>query len=176
MTASDESSKLRDDEKERRGGKRPRRSTQAVKYIYSDDSDKDDDDTGSLESLEIESGSDDLDSDDLDDTIVDKDDLSGEKPSKRQKRGKKIFPVNSEGSKTFQCPHCGKTFKTQSGLQYHLDNLVCREKDRNHTKKEMKRPPKKKARKSVEKEKNRTCPHCKRVFKSILGLKYHVGK
>lgn len=83
------------------------------------------------------------------------------------------------------CPDCGKVFRVVNGLQYHVKNKVCHNKKtrrRKHTTEEgsdggdeIVVPPKKQKRNRGT-EDERTCPHCKRVFTSILGKDYHVGE
>lgn len=45
------------------------------------------------------------------------------------------------------CDVCGKTFKNNQGLDYHMKNFVCQK---------------------------FTCPYCSRRLKTSLGLKYHI--
>jgi len=79
------------------------------------------------------------------------------------------------------CPYCDKVFSVKDGMQYHVDNFVCRPTLRPGG------PVQKGRRKISEGTKTqwkrirgplaeRTCPTCKRVFTSIIGLKYHRGK
>jgi hypothetical protein len=78
------------------------------------------------------------------------------------------------------CPHCQKDFTVKPGLDYHIENFVCRPtlrpggpvlKGKRKTA-GTKAQTYKKIRGKLEK---RTCPKCKRVFTSILGLNYHRG-
>jgi hypothetical protein len=92
------------------------KTTKPIKY----DDDDIDDFVGNVysgSSVDIrEDGDDDGDNDE----DQDQDDSHGKKgrQSKRQKR--------EEKNETMKCSHCGKILKTKKGLQYHIDNYVCR--------------------------------------------------
>ena len=95
----------------------------------------------------------------------------GGKATKPKKRGKKP-------SSTKTCPRCGKVFKTLGGFKYHMKESVCLGENggtkKNGSKK--KQGVGQSRKKSQETEEDRTCPHCKRVFGSMEGIKYHIGK
>jgi len=97
-----------------------------------------------------------------------------QKIAKEQKIAKakaKKAQSKPDNTESFKCPHCDKAFKTPNGLQYHVDKRVCIYLDGSVKKKG---PPKKRPRRSHETFHDLTCPHCKRVFKSLDGVKYHV--
>ena len=163
-----------DDDSSKRNGKRPRRSTQSVDYAYSDD-DENQNDNASAASEEYADHKNDDGKNQLDDAALEEDEFGGDKPTKGRKRRKRAR--KSEGNESFECPHCKKSFKTQLGLQYHVDKFVCREEDGTPKIKKKDQPPKKRIRKpSPNTVEARTCPHCKVVFKTMPGLKYHAGK
>jgi hypothetical protein len=87
------------------------------------------------------------------------------------------------------CPHCQKLFTVKPGLDYHVDNFVCRPTLRpggpvvkgkrkkaasstGGTSSSTKNQSYKRIRGKLE---DRTCPKCKRVFTSVLGFSYHRG-
>jgi hypothetical protein len=63
------------------------------------------------------------------------------------------------------CPYCRKIISRKTGLQYHIDNFVCRKDQRKSS-----------ANRLSINSNDRTCPICNKVFKSVLGCKYHVEK
>lgn len=163
-----------DDDSSKRKGKRPRRSTQSVDYACSDEDENQNDDV-SAASAECADHKNDGENNQLDDASLKEDELGGNKPTKGRKRRKRAR--KSEGKESFECPHCKKKFKTQLGLQYHVDKFVCREEDGTPKIKKKDQPPKKRIRKSSPNTVgDRTCPHCKVIFKTMPGLKYHAGK
>lgn len=162
-----------DEEGSKRGGKRPRRSTQSVNYTYSDDDNDQNDDISIASGKRADPDNNDESAPVDASATVDEDKSDGKKTSKKRKRRKKA--PKPEGNETFDCPHCKKAFKSQLGLQYHLDKFVCRTEDGTPKVKKKDQPPKKRVRKIADVE-DRTCPDCKGIFKTIPGLKYHVGK
>lgn len=162
-----------DDDSSKRKGKRPRRSTRSVDYACSDE-DEDQNDDISVASAECTDHKNDGKNNQLDDASLNEDEFVGNKPTKGRKRRKRAR--KSEGNESFECPHCKKSFKTQLGLQYHVDKFVCREEDGTPKIKKKDQPPKKRIRKSSPNTVgDRTCPHCKVIFKTMPGLKYHAG-
>lgn len=97
---------------------------------------------------------------------------SKEKKAQPEKEAQPEKKAQPEKTENFKCPHCDKGFKTQGGLQYHVDKRVCIYLDGTFKKK----GPPEKERRSLEKFEDLTCPHCKRIFKSLDGVKYHVRK
>ena len=94
------------------------------------------------------------------------------RPKKKAKSGKNYNE---------KCEHCGKAFKNEYGLKYHLENNVCREdvpkKKKLSTGKRKKSDASGKAFPRIRgKEEDRTCPRCSKKFTSILGCQYHVRK
>jgi hypothetical protein len=87
------------------------------------------------------------------------------------------------------CSHCQKVFTVKPGLDYHVDNFVCRPTLRPGG--PVVRGKRKKATSSAGggssstkyqsykkirgKLEDRTCPKCKRIFTSVLGFTYHRG-
>ena len=148
------------DQKEGRGGKRPRTSTQPAKYVCSDDNENDNDASAANNGGVF------------DDTV---EEHVERKPPKRRKVQKKTSLVKpkKKGPGKFKCRKCKKVFKSEGGLQYHKAKNVCVEMAKRHEKPEA---PKKKPRRIIETDQDGACPNCKRVFKSTEGLRYHVGK
>jgi len=76
------------------------------------------------------------------------------------------------------CPHCLKVISTKLGLQYHIDNFVCKKKQATSSNASSKRKRGKGIATGSKKERgkaeDRTCPMCSRVFTSVLGCRYHV--
>jgi hypothetical protein len=123
------------------------------------------------------SEADDSDADDDEDSI----------PSPPVKRKRSSLAKNlSEADLT--CPHCQKIFTVKPGLDYHVDNFVCRPTLRPGG--PVVKGKRKKAVSSTAgggsakdqsykrirgKLEDRTCPKCKRIFTSILGFTYHRG-
>ena len=142
-----------------RRSKRPRRSKSSVKYV---DASNTDDDIFADADENVDSDS------DVEITLEEE-------------------PKDGEEKKqTFNCLHCEKPFTTPNGLQYHIDNYVCRNEDGTPKPYERKKGRgKARARSSTQKKdgskfrgtkEERTCPHCNRMFTSISGMEYHVGK
>ena len=148
------------DQKEGRGGKRPRTSTQPAKYVCSDDNENDNDASAANNGGVF------------DDTV---EEHVERKPPKRRKVQKKASLVKpkKKGPGKFKCRKYKKVFKSEGGLQYHKAKNVCVERAKRHEKPEA---PKKKPRRIIETDQDGACPNCKRVFKSTEGLRYHVGK
>lgn len=98
----------------------------------------------------------------------------------KQKKRKRNPNPKSDGI----CPYCQRVFSTASGLQYHVANFVCRQSERpggpvikgkRKVSKENIDQSSKRGRKRGTLE-ERTCQNCGRVFTSLLGKQYHVGK
>jgi hypothetical protein len=82
-----------------------------------------------------------------------------------------------------QCPHCSQAFSTFPGLKYHVDKFVCRPELRPNgpVVKGRRRKADSAAGGSTYKRirgslSDRTCPKCRRVFTSALGMQYHTEK
>ena len=123
-------------------------------------------------------------------------DFNPERPqTKRQKRDRKKSSsktTQQQPQQTYKCPHCEKCFKSKMGLDYHVEHWVCRidecpdpkivaqaKKKRGKTKTKTDNEVSKSTGKKAKFRgalNDRICPHCKRVFTSILGMKYHTGK
>jgi hypothetical protein len=80
------------------------------------------------------------------------------------------------------CPHCRKVLSSALGLQYHVEQFVCRPalrpggpviRGRRKTTGEgaSKQYPKIRGKQVAD----RTCPQCQRVFTSVHGMQYHRG-
>jgi hypothetical protein len=121
------------------------------------------------------------------DSSEDDDDDSVLSPPVKRKRGggRKSSLTKNLSEADLTCPHCQKVFISKLGLDYHVNNFVCRS---------TLRPGgpvvKGKRKKSVSsgggtkdqtykkirgKLVDRTCLKCNRVFTSALGLNYHRG-
>lgn len=91
----------------------------------------------------------------------------------------------SKTSTELTCVHCEREFTTKFGLDYHVDNFVCRPEQRpldDKSAEAMQEPvappspkPKQKRRKKATVF-EKTCPHCDTLFTSLYGLKYHLTK
>jgi hypothetical protein len=110
----------------------------------------------------------------------DEDGSSVAESSAADHRRKRKHAKKSVDPGDLQCPHCKKQLKNPNGLQYHLDNFVCRpdlrspmQGQKGKRKSEKTDSGYRKIRGELE---DRTCPLCKRVFTSILGRNYHVDK
>jgi hypothetical protein len=129
---------------------------------------------------------DDSDKDGNDSSEDDDDDRVLSSPSKRKGGRKPRYSLLSEADLT--CAHCQKVFTVKPGLDYHVENFVCRPTLRPGG--PVVKGKRKKAASSGGggstkcpksfnrirgKLEDRTCPKCKRVFTSVLGLSYHVG-
>jgi uncharacterized Zn-finger protein len=115
---------------------------------------------------------------------ADDDDDSAPSPPMKRKRGRKrSLPNLSDAELT--CSHCQKKFTVKPGLDYHVNKFVCRPTLRpggpvvkGKRKKSASSGGGTKAQTYLRirgKLEDRTCPKCKRVFTSILGLSYHLG-
>lgn len=101
------------------------------------------------------------------------DDDSKAKPSPKRSR-----TTTQEADTDNACPHCHKVFQSRLGLKYHVKNKVCQ---RDESVQPVRRRGKAKANVSGKKRtrgklEDRTCPNCKFVFTSVLGLQYHLSK
>ena len=117
-------------------------------------------------------------------------DKEKKKKSQSTKSGKKATTKKTKKKSDKverRCPHCSKIFQHLKGLSYHVDNYVCRSEERpggSAMKGKRKEHPegseggasRKKYKRLRGKEKDRTCSRCNRVFTSVLGLTYHLGK
>lgn len=107
------------------------------------------------------------------------DDTNSETESGDRKPNKAI---SATGSSDWTCPHCGRLMGSAGGLHYHVNNFVCRPKERPGGPAQRGRRKKGEASSSIKYKRvrgtlaDRTCPKCKRVFTSTLGLNYHVEK
>ena len=174
----------------RRRSKRLKRSTCSIEYEYN--SDGIDNNTSNSPKDTIDGHGDSTDFEDESNNAVGNREIGSRwgTPNSNAKRGKPVIRNRSVSGeckgdlkaqpkklkKAFKCPHCGKNFQTSSGLRYHIENLVCRAEGRAKKKANDTEKSRKAAHELGEPNQDRTCPHCKRVFKSIDGMRYHVGK
>jgi hypothetical protein len=108
-------------------------------------------------------------------------------PLQKKRRRKKSSDGDNNDNSQWECQHCHKRFTSAPGLQYHLDQYVCRptlrpggpiirgrRKKRPNDELEVNASAKvyQRIRGSIH---DRTCPQCHRVFTSVAGMQYHSG-